>query len=224
MDELIEELRLSFEQKANSEEAAKQKAYLKNRFKHFGLKTPIRREITKPVEIGLKQHSIDEVLNVIELCFVESEREFHHVGVDIMCRYSKKLPKDSFAFIRKLIETHSWWDTVDMLAVKVLGQYLINFPKERNKMDEWINDENMWIRRSAILFQLKYKDQTDENLLFRYCELRAHETEFFIRKVIGLVLREYSRTNKQAVEDFVMKNESILSQLSKKEALRLLNR
>ena len=84
MDELISELRLSFEQKANHQEAVKQSAYLKNQFIHFGLKTPIRREITKPVAVELKLYDIDNIIGMAKLCFDQPEREFHHLGVDIM--------------------------------------------------------------------------------------------------------------------------------------------
>ena len=135
MKDLISEIRLSFEQKANAEIAAKQTAYLKNKFIHFGLKTPVRREITKPVAVELKKHSMEEVMELAQLCFNEPEREFHHLGVDILGRYCKQLPKGTLVFIRKLIQTYSWWDTVDMLAAKVLGAYLMNFPEEREQMD-----------------------------------------------------------------------------------------
>lgn len=108
MDSIINEIRLSFQQKANPEVAEKQSAYLKNKFIHFGLKTPTRREITKPVAVELKKHSIDEIMELAKLCYNEPEREFHHLGIDIMGRYCKKLPKGSLSFIRELIQTHSW--------------------------------------------------------------------------------------------------------------------
>ena len=220
MDSIISEIRLSFEQKANPETAEKQSAYLKNKFIHFGLKTPVSREITKPVAIALKKHSIEEIMELAELCFNEPEREFHHLGVDILGRYCKQIPKGSLAYIRKMIETNSWWDSVDMLAAKVLGMYLLNYPEERVEMDKWILDDDFWIRRSAILYQLKYKEHLEEERLFRYCRLTMHEKEFFIRKAIGWVLREYAKKNRKAVELFVAENETDLSNLSRREALR----
>lgn len=220
MEEIIHELRLSFEQKANPQEAAKQNAYLKDKFIHFGLKTPVRREITTPVISDLKVYSIEDIMHFATLCFDQKEREFHQLGTDVLIKYAKKLPENSLPYIRKKIETHSWWDTVDMLAAKVLGTFLLNHPQHLPEIDKWITDDNMWIRRSAMLYQLKYKEKTDQKRLFDYCLQRADENEFFIRKVIGWTLREYKRTNPQAVEDFVVENENKLSNLSKKEALR----
>ena len=220
MQEIIDEIRLSFIQKSDKEIASKQAAYLKNKFVHFGLKTPVRREITKPVAIGLKSYSVDDILHFVTICFNQSEREFHHFGVDVLGRYCKKIPKGNLNYIRNCIQTHSWWDTVDFLAAKVLAAYLNNYPEEIIEMDKWILDDDMWIRRSAILFQLKYKQNLNEELLFKYCKLTMHEKEFFIKKAIGWTLREHAKTNKKAVEIFVKENEKELSNLSKKEALR----
>ena len=68
--------------------------------------------------------------------------------------------------------------------------------------------------------QLGQKKKTDEQLLFSFCLERCHETEFFIRKAIGWALREYSKTNKKTVREFVEKNRESLSGLSIREALK----
>ena len=57
-------------------------------------------------------------------------------------------------------------------------------------------------------------------MLFRFCTLCAHEEEFFIRKAIGWALREYAKTDKAAVKDFVGQNRESLSALSIREALK----
>lgn len=44
--------------------------------------------------------------------------------------------------------------------------------------------------------------------------------EFFIRKAIGWVLRQYARTDPEWVRSFVKKYEDKLSPLSKREALK----
>ena len=87
-------------------------------------------------------------------------------------------------------------------------------------MDAWIVDEDMWVARTAILHQLRYKDSTDADRLFRYCRLRADHPDFFIRKAIGWALREYAKTDPEAVREFVLTNASRLSGLSKREALK----
>ena len=99
------------------------------------------------------------------------------------------------------------------------------FVKERPKpgitvMDKWKKDDNMWLRRTAILHQLSRKGDTNQAWLFDCCKLRAHETEFFIQKAIGWALREYARTNPSAVRKFVTQNKQKLSRLSTREAMK----
>ncbi len=79
---------------------------------------------------------------------------------------------------------------------------------------------NMWLQRSALLFQLKYKQDTDTVLLANYIEQLSSHKDFFIRKAIGWVLREYSKTNKEWVREFL--NHHTLSGLSVREASKYL--
>ena len=121
--------------------------------------------------------------------------------------------------IEKLIITHSWWDTVDFLAKYVLGNYLLQFPNEILKTSElFSNSENMWLNRSAILFQLNYKKETHFELLKAICELHKNSNEFFIQKAIGWALRDYSRFNPNGVKEYVSATQ--LKPLSQREALR----
>ena len=77
---------------------------------------------------------------------------------------------------------------------------------------------NFWLQRSCLLFQLKYKQATDEKLLFELCTQLSSEKEFFIRKAIGWALRQYARTAPERVRNFVVKTD--LQPLSRKEALK----
>ena len=88
------------------------------------------------------------------------------------------------------------------------------------KLDRWIDDRNLWIRRTAILSQLKHKGGTDRDQLFGYCLRRAGEKEFFIRKAIGWALREYAKTEPDAVRAFALEHREQLSGLSFREATK----
>lgn len=79
----------------------------------------------------------------------------------------------------------------------------------------------MWLNRSVILFQLGYKEKTNFEILKEICLQHQNSTEFFIQKAIGWSLREYVKTNSEAVKNFVAVNN--LKPLSKKEALKNLS-
>ena len=91
------------------------------------------------------------------------------------------------------------------------------------KVEAWIDDRDMWLRRTSILAQIGHKAETDTVLLFDACERRMAETEFFIRKGIGWALRDYAKTNPDAVTAFVTEHRGGLSGLSFREATKHLD-
>jgi 3-methyladenine DNA glycosylase AlkD len=121
-----------------------------------------------------------------------------------------------------MLITKSWWDTVDAVAADIVGRLVQRHPALVKTMDAWIADDNMWLQRTAILHQLRFKDQTDEKRLFGYCLKHGSQKEFFIRKAIGWALREYSKTNPAAVKKFV--KTAPLTNFSKKEAMKWVER
>lgn len=90
-----------------------------------------------------------------------------------------------------------------------------------NTIENFSNSDNLWLNRSVLLFQLGYKKQTDFELLKVLCIQHQSSTAFFIQKAIGWSLREYAKTNSEAVKNFVLVNN--LKPLSKKEALKNLS-
>ena len=132
------------------------------------------------------------------------------------------LEKEDIDLFEYMVTNKSWWDTIDYIAPKLIGNYFKKFPEHRELyIQKWIASNHIWLQRSAILFQLKYKSDLDMKFLERIILSLNNTDEFFINKAIGWVLREYSRTNPNWVVEFVKKIP--LSNLSKKEALRLIN-
>lgn len=216
----VTELEKVFRENASSELAAPMEAYMKNNFSFLGIKTTPRRTLFKEI---WKHHKEEVKQNAREIAwelFSRKEREFHYCGIEILMKeLKKKYQKEDIQLIEKMIVTHSWWDSVDTIAKYLLGNYLVQFPEEiPNVINRFSSSENMWLNRSAILFQLDYKAETDSGLLFFICEKHKDSKEFFIQKAIGWALRDYSRFNPKGVTEFATKTD--LKPLSKREALR----
>ncbi|WP_286928043.1 DNA alkylation repair protein [Flavobacterium sp. UBA4197] len=216
----ITDLEKSFSGNAAAEIALPMEAYMKNLFSYYGIKATSRKAITKEI---WKQHKEEVALKAREIgweLFNKDKRELHYVAIEILEKELKnKYLKEDIALIEKVITTNSWWDTVDFLAKYLLGNYLIQYPEAIPAVTTAFSDsENMWLNRSAILFQLGYKSKTDATLLFSLCRKHAESKEFFIQKAIGWALREYAKTNPEAVKTFVAA--TTLKPLSKREALK----
>ena len=216
------ELEIGFRKEANPELAIPMENYMKNNFSFLGIQTEKRRAILKSIQ----EQNITEIKNNFRTIawelFQLKEREFHIAAIDILVKeFKKNYVLEDIKLIEKLIITNSWWDSVDIIAKYLLGGYLLHFPSETLKVIErFSNSENMWLNRSAILFQLSYKEKTNFEILKSECEKHKNSNEFFIQKAIGWALRDYSRFNPNGVAIYV--NSTNLKPLSKREALRLL--
>lgn len=216
----IEELEQNLRQKSNRETAIPMENYMKNNFSFLGIKTEERRAIFKECCDKHKQEIKSDFRTITWELFNKKEREFHISAIDLICKeIKKKFVLNDIQLIENLIITNSLWDSVDVVAKYLLGGYLQQFPNETLKVIERFSNSNtMWLNRSAIIFQLSYKEKTNFDLLKSECEKHKYSTEFFIQKAIGWALRDYSRFNPSGVTEYV--NSTNLKPLSKREALR----
>ena len=90
----------------------------------------------------------------------------------------------------------------------------------KKKMLAWSKSANIWKRRTSIICQLGFKEQTDLDLLYACIEPSLDSKEFFLRKAIGWALRQYAWTDPTEIKRYVCKNRLRLSNLSVREALK----
>lgn len=210
-----------FEENRNEENAGPMKKYMKDHFPFLGIKKPQRSKLEKQFfqETGLLKADFNK--EFIRELWEKEEREYQYTALVYMEKSLKKLEKADLPFMEELIMTKSWWDTVDAIAPKPVGTIAEKYPEViAETIDRWAIDDNLWLRRAAILFQLKYKGQTIEELLYRYIKQNADRKEFFIQKAIGWALREYSKTNSTSVKKFI--EETQLAPLSVREGSKYL--
>jgi 3-methyladenine DNA glycosylase AlkD len=193
-----------FEENRNEDNAEPMKKYMKDHFPFLGIKKPQRSKLEKQFfqETGLLKADFNE--EFLRELWEKEEREYQYTGLVYMEKSLKKLEKADLPFMEELITTKSWWDTVDAIAPKPVGTIAEKYPEViAETINRWAIDDYLWLRRAAILFQLKYKGQTNAELLYRYIKQNADSKEFFIQKAIGWALREYSKTNPASVKEFI---------------------
>lgn len=207
---------------ADAEAAVPMSAYIRDQFAFLGVKSAARRLVSKPLLTMAKTADADSLLAVAATCWELPEREFQYVGADLLRAGAGALRAADLDSVRTLIETRSWWDTVDSLAAWTVGPMVANHRQLATEMDRWIDDSNVWVARTAILHQLGYKARTDADQLFGYVLKRSADTDFFIRKASGWALRQYGREDPDAVRAFVAEHAERLSSLTSREALKRL--
>jgi 3-methyladenine DNA glycosylase AlkD len=205
---------------ADEARAAAMSAYMKGHFPFLGAPTPARRTAAGPL---LRGFAGDPIVAACLLWGLEP-REYHHAACDLLRMHAARLEASALPAIEGLVQRRSWWDSVDSLAPTV-GAIVLRERRRGHlgpvhRMDELIAHENLWMRRVAILHQLAWKHETDEERLFSYCLRCGGESEFFIRKALGWALRQHARVAPEAVRAFVEKHRARLSPLTAREATK----
>lgn len=220
---LIQKLVTVFAHHCDPNRAVKSAQYMKNKFVFYGIDATQRKAIQKTWFDELKQveGKFDRWELIREMWEIE-QREIHYTAIDWLNSWKKStIQKEDIIHLEWLIINHSWWDSVDAIASNYLGEYFKKFPKEAKEIvEDWRNSDNMWLNRSCLIYQLKYKDEVDFELLKSLIKQYQPNKEFFIQKAIGWSLRQYSKYNPEAVRSFI--EEMNIQGLAKREATKYL--
>lgn len=224
-DELVDALRAALRTGADPERAVGQQRYMKSAMPFLGLTSPGRREVVRPVlaDPALRLDSRPAFERAVRSLWEGAEfREERYAALDLLRHRAYRSWRDPelMPLVEHLVVTGAWWDLVDELA-SVVGEVLLIDPEgEGLRMRDWAERDDLWLRRSAIISQLKHGDDTDTRLLSDVIEPNLDDPEFFIRKAIGWALRQYARTDPVWVRAFVDRHTHRISGLSRREALK----
>ena len=206
---------------ANPEKAVGMQAYMKTEMPFYGVQKPGRTKIFRHIRKEYVPTTRAEYEELVTALWELPHREEKYLAQAVAGAFRDFIIPESLPLYRRFIVEGAWWDFVDESATHLVRPLVIHHPDEIwPKVDSWVDHEVMWLRRAAIICQVGAKERTDADRLFRYCEMRAHEKEFFIRKAIGWALRDYARTEPEAVARFTEEHREELSGLSYREATR----
>ncbi|WP_152396704.1 DNA alkylation repair protein [Paenibacillus guangzhouensis] len=212
-----------FRTHTHAETAIPMAAYMRDQFPFLGIRTPDRNRLLREFMQANPLPKGGELVQVAGDVWSLPEREFQYIAMVLYEKHRKHAEQAHIDILEGLVIDKSWWDTVDLIASRLIGFHFAKYPELiASYTERWIASDNLWLQRTALLYQLSYKKNTDEERLFRYIRSVATKQEFFIRKAIGWALREYSKANEDAVRQFVAETE--LSPLSRKEALKYVER
>jgi len=219
--EALDQIRNVLMAKGNPTRRIQMEAYLRNQFSFYGVMSGPRKEILKQIKQDFLQglNAQEKRLLVVRL-WEDEYRESQLLALEWMMQWN---PKDyletDLPFFEDLILQKSWWDTVDGIAPNLIGKYAKRFPEKMKEVwNVWENHPSFWIRRSCLIFQLRYRQETDLALLQNFIHSFKSDKEFFIQKAIGWSLREVSKWNPLWVREVVEVEE--LKGLARREAMK----
>jgi 3-methyladenine DNA glycosylase AlkD len=221
---LLRRLRAALRAAGDPVTATGAQAYMKSAMPHHGVKAGPFRAICRETFAGLEfADSATWQARVLDIWEHARYREERHAAIELTGARAARRFQDMTALplYERLVVEGAWWDYVDGIAAHRLGPLLRNQPRPMRKaMLAWARGQNMWKRRSAILCQLTFKDDTDLELLYACIEPSIGSEEFFLRKGIGWALRALAWRAPEEVVRYVRARREVLSPLTKREALK----
>jgi 3-methyladenine DNA glycosylase AlkD len=221
MSAYIDDLSKRLELVRDSSRVTAMENYLKNKFPFLGVMSGPRKEVMRAWKANFPSTlTRNETWDIIRELWQKEEREYHQLALDWMLTWNiKSYEKTDIDHIYFILSNQSWWDTIDGIAVHIVGKYAKKFPEEMPTIiNEWIAHPSFWLNRTCLLYQLKFKDQTDLGLQQGYIHTLKWNKEFFIQKAIGWSLREVSKSNPEWVRAVVEQEE--LKGLAYREAMK----
>ena len=203
------------------ERAEGEKRYLKSDLEFYGVRLAEIRAAAKDTFAGAEDH--DALIALVEELWrkpIFERRMAAALGLEVK---RKELDPADLPLIERLLRESKTWALVDWIAVKALGSLVQTHPKTLKTMDRWATDEDFWIRRSALLSQREpLINGASFDAFTRYADPMLGETEFFIRKAIGWVLRDVSRRRPEEVWAWIAPRAHRASGVTMREVVKYL--
>lgn len=208
----------------DAERATHEKAYLKSDLEHYGVAVPRIREIAKDLT-ATEPPTHDGLVVLADQLWASPMYEHRALAVELLVANRPLLGRDDIALIERLLRESHTWALVDNLAEKVAGALVASDADLGTVLDRWAGDPDFWLRRSALLALLGplRAGGGDFDRFGRYADDLLADTEFFVRKAIGWVLRDTSKKRPQLVFDWLLPRAARASGVTIREAVKRLS-
>ena len=221
---VVERIRIALHDAGDPAVAPGQQAYMKSAMPYHGITAPRLKQVLRPI---LATYSPPDRTtwesDVRGLWDGATHREERYAATALARHRSARPWQDPGALdlYRHLVVTGAWWDHVDEVAAHLVGGVLAGHRSAVTPvMRAWARDDDLWVRRTAVLSQLNHQHSTDIHLLHDVVEANVADTSFWLRKAIGWALREYAKYDPAWVRAEVDHFGDRLSGLSRREALK----
>ena len=223
---VVDAIRVALTGAGDPERAVAQQTYMKSSMPYRGLTSPELKALLRPIlaDPAYRIADCDDWERAVrDLWDAATHREERYAATALTGHRAYRAWQDptTVPLYRHLVVTGAWWDHADEVASTRIGPILLSHNEIMTPIVRaWATDEDLWLRRTAIISQLTFKEHTDLELLREAIEPNLADTSFWIRKAIGWALRQHARTDADWVRATVAEYGDRLSGLSRREALK----
>jgi 3-methyladenine DNA glycosylase AlkD len=223
-DDLVTAVRAALAAGGDPERAAQQQRYMKSELPYRGYTAPELRALLRPLLASYEpvdRMTWERTVRALWDGATHREERYAAIAVARHRRARVWLAPESLPLFRHLVVTGAWWDLVDETAQHLVRPTLVAHRAALTPvLRAWASDEDLWVRRTAVICQLGLRADTDTDLLRHAIDLNVDDPTFWLRKAIGWALRDYARTDPDWVRAEVSRHGDRMSGLSRREALK----
>lgn len=202
------------------ERAEHEKRYLKSALEHYGAKVPDIRRATKAVLRESVPRDRVATLALAEALWDRPVHEIRMAAAVVLAERQALLTSDDLPVLERLLRQAKTWALIDTIAPWVVGPVVERDPAEHATLERWSRDPDFWLRRAALLaYQLPLRRGLP--VFDRFTALAdplLEDKEFFVRKAIGWMLRERTKTHPNEVFEWLLPRKEWASKLTLREA------
>jgi 3-methyladenine DNA glycosylase AlkD len=199
---------------------------MKSSMPYYGVPAPLLKRVLRPILTMYAPEDRTTWEATVRALWDEATHREERYAATALARHRVARPwqdPQSLGLYRHMVVTGAWWDHVDEVASHLVGDVLAAHRAEVTPvMRAWARDDDIWIRRTAVLSQIRHHKYTDTALLHDVILANVDDKSFWLRKAIGWALREFSRSDPDWVRAEVDSLGERLSGLSRREATRRL--
>jgi 3-methyladenine DNA glycosylase AlkD len=196
------------------------KAYLKSDLDFYGVTSPDLYRIVREFVHRQPGMTRTQLLAIVRALWKTRNHDMRAAGIALLERHQQDLDGGDLPLLETILRASRSWAYVDWLCTRVVAPLIEREPSRTRVLARWARDPDFWIRRSALLSLLPplRRGEGDFALFERLAVPMLGESEFFIRKAIGWILRDVSHRRPALTAAFVRRHAAGLSGVTWREA------
>jgi 3-methyladenine DNA glycosylase AlkD len=218
---VVSQVRQELQKNINPDTKGYSRSFFKEEIKSLGIKTPVVNEISKKFFHQIKHLGKD---TIFEYCEELLKSDYIEEAV-VAFRWSDFLKKrympEDFAVFERWLSTYvSNWAECDTLCNHTLGTFVEKFPEYVEKLKEWTQSQNRWLKRgAAVTLILPARKGLFLDDVLEIADKLLHDKDDLVQKGYGWMLKEASKKHQQQVFDYIIKNRATMPRTALRYAI-----
>lgn len=191
-----------------------QQRFSKEPLRTLGVRSPEVRKLAIAAAKEYRRSGLDfaDILEIGERLWRRGALEERGLAIDILSRFQRHLEPRHWDYFDRWVDSLSNWGETDGLCLGLLAPLLKQHPTLVKRLRAWTRSPDRWRRRAAAVALVPLARHGDgHEAAFDICDCLADDRDDMVEKAIGWLLKEVSRTQPQAVADYLLDNIERLS-------------